>query len=62
MVVPVLVEMLRKERGSAQHNLGVSVTKLAQNPRYRDQVRELNGLESLHQIQFRGARDCTSIP
>ncbi|CAK9009024.1 unnamed protein product [Durusdinium trenchii] len=52
MVVPVLVEMLRKERGSAQHNLGVSVTKLAQNPRYRDQVRELNGLESLHQIQL----------
>ncbi|CAJ1395632.1 unnamed protein product [Effrenium voratum] len=50
--VAIFVEMLRRERGAAQHNLGVCVTKLAQNPRYRDQVRELNGLESLHQIQL----------
>lgn len=46
-----LLEMLRRERGGAQHNLGVCITKLASNG-YREEVKELNGLESLHQIQL----------
>ncbi|CAE8627001.1 unnamed protein product [Polarella glacialis] len=48
----LFVDMLRRERGSAQHNIGVCVTKLALNPRYRQKVRDLNGLETLHQIQL----------
>lgn len=51
-LVDIFVETLRKERGPAQHNIGVCVTRLAQNPRYRQQVRDVNGLESLHQIQL----------
>eukprot|EP00439_Symbiodinium_sp_Y106_P020684 s1054_g2.t1 len=51
-LVEVFVDTLRKERGAPQHNLGVCVTKLAQNPNYREKVRDLNGLESLHQIQL----------
>ena len=53
-LVPVLLEMMRKEQGAAQHNLGVCVTKLAQQPCYKELIREHNGLESLHQIQPRG--------
>lgn len=51
-LVEVFVDTLRKERGAPQHNLGVCVTKLAQNPNYREKVRDLKGLESLHQIQL----------
>lgn len=51
-LVDIFVDTLRKERGAAQHNVGVCVTRLAQNPRYRQRVRDLNGLESLHQIQL----------
>jgi len=50
--VGAFIGCLRKERGKVQHNAGVCVTKLAQNPRYRQQVRDLNGIESLHQIQL----------
>lgn len=51
-LVPLLLEMMRRERGAAQHNLGVCVTKLAQQTCYRELIRELNGLNSLHQIQL----------
>jgi len=51
-LVRPFVESLRKERGKVQNNIGVCVTRLAQNPRYRQQVRDLNGIESLHQIQL----------
>jgi len=51
-LVEVFIDSLRKERGAVQTNLGVCVTKLAQNPRYRQQVRDLKGIESLHQIQL----------
>jgi len=50
-LVAPLLEMLRREQGGAQHNLGVCITKLASNG-YREEVKELNGLESLHQIQL----------
>jgi len=52
ILVDIFVEILRKERGPVQHNAGVCVTRLAQNPRYRQRVRDLNGMESLHQIQL----------
>mmetsp|Transcript_43703 Transcript_43703/g.100885 ORF Transcript_43703/g.100885 Transcript_43703/m.100885 type:complete len:1011 (+) Transcript_43703:57-3089(+) len=51
-VIEVFVECLRKERGGTRHNAGVCVTRLAQQPRYRQRVRDLNGIESLHQIQM----------
>lgn len=51
-VVEVAVDMLRKERGAVQNNIGVFVTKLAQNSRYKQDVRDAKGLESLHQIQL----------
>jgi len=51
-VVDLMVDTMRKERGAVQHNIGVCVTKLATNPRYRQQVRDLKGIESLHQIQM----------
>eukprot|EP00421_Protoceratium_reticulatum_P021651 CAMPEP_0168388320 /NCGR_PEP_ID=MMETSP0228-20121227/16392_1 /TAXON_ID=133427 /ORGANISM="Protoceratium reticulatum, Strain CCCM 535 (=CCMP 1889)" /LENGTH=988 /DNA_ID=CAMNT_0008401567 /DNA_START=24 /DNA_END=2990 /DNA_ORIENTATION=+ len=51
-VVPALVGCLRKERGGAQKNAGVCVTKLAQSARYRQLVRDLSGIESLHQIHL----------
>eukprot|EP00441_Pelagodinium_beii_P047349 CAMPEP_0197621836 /NCGR_PEP_ID=MMETSP1338-20131121/2275_1 /TAXON_ID=43686 ORGANISM="Pelagodinium beii, Strain RCC1491" /NCGR_SAMPLE_ID=MMETSP1338 /ASSEMBLY_ACC=CAM_ASM_000754 /LENGTH=1093 /DNA_ID=CAMNT_0043191385 /DNA_START=80 /DNA_END=3361 /DNA_ORIENTATION=- len=50
--VDVMVDTLRKERGAVQQNVGVCVTRLATNPRYIQQVRDLNGIESLHQIQM----------
>jgi hypothetical protein len=50
-VSPFLV-CLRKERSKAQNNVGVVVTRLAQNPRYRELVRNENGFETLHQIQL----------
>merc|ERR1712093_119283 len=51
--VGIFIECLRREREkSAQHNAGVCVTKLAQSERYRAAVRNLNGFESLHQIQL----------
>jgi hypothetical protein len=51
-VVDDFIGLLRKERGSAQNNIGVCVTWLAKNPRYVQRVRDLNGIESLHQIQL----------
>merc|ERR1712139_94162 len=50
-LVEVFVDCLRKERGTVQHNAGVLITRLAQNKRYLQLVRDLNGIESLHQIQ-----------
>merc|ERR1711904_625111 len=49
--VDILIDYLKKERSSVQNNAGVGLTKLAQNPTYRQRVRDLNGFESLHQIQ-----------
>mmetsp|Transcript_145039 Transcript_145039/g.368022 ORF Transcript_145039/g.368022 Transcript_145039/m.368022 type:complete len:1105 (+) Transcript_145039:115-3429(+) len=46
------IDALRKESGGVQNNIGIFITKLAQNPRYKQKVRDLNGLESLHQIQL----------
>lgn len=51
-MVELFIDSLRKERGPVQNNIGVCVTKLAQNPRYTQQVRDLKGIESLHQIQI----------
>lgn len=51
-LVEPLVDTLRKERAKAQYNIGVCVTRLAQNPRYRQLVRDHNGLETLHQVQM----------
>eukprot|EP00932_Pfiesteria_piscicida_P006593 SRR837773.16540.p2 GENE.SRR837773.16540~~SRR837773.16540.p2 ORF type:complete len:308 (-),score=109.95 SRR837773.16540:2-856(-) len=51
-VVEAAVDMMRKERGAVQNNLGVFVTKLAQSARYKQDVRDANGMESLHQIQL----------
>jgi tetratricopeptide (TPR) repeat protein len=51
-LVRTFVSLLRKERGRAQQNIGVCVTRLAQSSRYRQQVRDLKGIESLHQIQL----------
>mmetsp|Transcript_13849 Transcript_13849/g.30537 ORF Transcript_13849/g.30537 Transcript_13849/m.30537 type:complete len:1088 (-) Transcript_13849:137-3400(-) len=51
-IVETFVECLRKERGPVQNNIGVFVTKLAQNPTYKNDVRDANGMESLHQIQL----------
>jgi len=56
-LVETLVEMFRREQGAAQHNLGVCVTKLAANSRYRERVKDFNGLESLHQIQLPKVND-----
>merc|ERR1719326_834470 len=51
--VGIFIECLRRERAkSAQYNAGVCVTKLAASERYRTAVRNLNGFESLHQIQL----------
>merc|ERR1711869_188434 len=49
--VDILIDYLKKERASVQHNAGVGLTKLAQNPMYRQRVRDLKGFETLHQIQ-----------
>jgi len=49
--VDILIDYLKKERASVQHNAGVGLTKLAQNPLYRQRVRDLKGFEALHQIQ-----------
>merc|ERR1719221_9142 len=51
-LVGMWVGALKKERGAAQHNIGVCVTRLAQSARYRQQVRDLNGIETLHQVQL----------
>merc|ERR1719174_1684594 len=51
--VDILIDYLKKERSSVQNNAGVGLTKLAQNPMYRQRVRDLNGFESLHQIQMK---------
>merc|ERR550537_1879449 len=49
--VDILIDYLKKERASVSHNAGVGLTKLAQNPMYRQRVRDLKGFETLHQIQ-----------
>merc|ERR1719159_79116 len=49
--VDILIDYLKKERTSVQHNAGVGLTKLAQNPMYRQRVRDLKCFEALHQIQ-----------
>merc|ERR1712178_10296 len=49
--VDILIDYLKKECASVQHNAGVGLTKLAQNPMYRQRVRDRKGFESLHQIQ-----------
>jgi hypothetical protein len=51
--VDILIDYLKKERASVQHNAGVALTKLAQNPLYRQRVRDLKGFEALHQIQMK---------
>lgn len=51
LVEPYILAM-RRERSSVQNNIGVLVTKLAQSTRYKQKVRDLNGMESLHQIQL----------
>merc|ERR1712182_101793 len=51
--VDILIDYLKKERSAVQNNAGVGLTKLAQNPMYRQRVRDLNGFESLHQIQMK---------
>jgi len=51
-LVEVFLDCLRKERGKAQHNIGVCVTRMAHSPRYKERVRELNGIQTLHQVQL----------
>jgi len=51
-LVDICIDWLRKERGPVQQNIGVCLTRLAQNPQYRQRVRDLNGIESLHQIML----------
>jgi len=51
-LVSILIDLLRKENNKVQHNIGVCVTRLAQNERYRQLVRDLNGIETLHQVQL----------
>jgi len=51
-LVPLFIDWLRKERGPVQQNIGVCLTRLASNPQYRQAVRDLNGIESLHQIML----------
>jgi hypothetical protein len=51
-VVGVFVECLRRERGPTQRNAGVCVTRFAQSLRYRKAVRDVNGFETLHQVQL----------
>lgn len=51
-LVDIFVEWLRKERGPVQQNIGVCLTRLATNPQYRQRVRDLKGIESLHQIML----------
>jgi len=51
-LVDPYVDALRKERGAVQNNIGVFITRMAQSTRYKQKVRDCNGLESLHQIQL----------
>jgi len=51
-LVDIFVDWLRKERGPVQQNIGVCLTRLSLNPQYRQRVRDLNGIESLHQIML----------
>merc|ERR1712113_390765 len=51
-LVACFLDTLKRERKSVQHNIGVCVTRLAQHPRYRQEVRDLNGIETLHQIHL----------
>lgn len=51
-LVDICIDWLRKERGPVQQNIGVCLTRLANNPQYRQRVRDLNGMESLHQIML----------
>jgi len=51
-LVACFLDTLKRERKSVQHNIGVCVTRLAQHPRYRQEIRDLNGIETLHQIHL----------
>jgi hypothetical protein len=51
-VVDIFLDWLKKERGPVQQNVGVAVTRLALSPQYKQRVRDLNGMESLHQIML----------
>jgi hypothetical protein len=51
-IVEIFLDWLRKERGPVQQNVGVVLTRLALSPQYRQRVRDLNGMESLHQIML----------
>merc|ERR1719271_1390834 len=51
-LVDIFIDWLRKERGPVQQNIGVGLTRLATNPQYRQRVRDLKGIESLHQIML----------
>jgi hypothetical protein len=51
-LVDIFLDWLRKERGPVQQNVGVVLTRLALSPQYRQRVRDLNGMESLHQIML----------
>jgi len=50
--VAIFIDWLRKERGPVQQNIGVCLTKMASSPQYKQQVRDLKGIESLHQIML----------
>jgi hypothetical protein len=52
LALDLFVDWLRKERGSVQQNVGVVLTKMAQSPQYRQRARDLNVIESLHQIML----------
>jgi hypothetical protein len=51
-LVDIFIDWIRKERGPVQQNIGVALTRLAANPQYRQRVRDLKGIESLHQIML----------
>jgi hypothetical protein len=51
-LIEIFLDWLKKERGPVQQNVGVVLTRLALNPQYRQRVRDLNGMESLHQIML----------
>jgi len=51
-LVEIFVNWLRKERGPVQQNVGVVLTRMASSVQYKQRVRDLNGMDSLHQIML----------
>jgi len=51
-IVEIFLDWLKKERGPVQQNVGVVLTRMALSPQYKQRVRDLNGMESLHQIML----------